>query len=119
MADLKEYITNNQEFGSVHISQDVIASISAHAAAEVEGVYALGNPETSERFGKKSNVKGIRLSMENDALAIECSVIAQYGYRVVELAQTVQENVRNAVESMTGLKVSAVDVNVCGIMMKK
>ena len=123
MSELKEYITQEQENGAIHISQDVIATIAAVAATEVEGVYALaGNQsgEFSDRFSKKSIAKGIRLSLdENDGICIECSVIAQYGHSVFELAKNVQNSVFSAVESVTGLKVGSVEVNVCGINLKK
>lgn len=123
MSEIKEYITQEQENGAIHISQDVIATIAAVAANEVEGVFALaGNQsgEFSDRFSKKSIAKGIRLSLdENDNICIECSVIAQYGHAILELAKSVQDNVFSAVESTTGLKVGSVEVNVCGINLKK
>ena len=123
MSEIKEYITQEQENGAIHISQDVIATIAAVAATEVEGVYALaGNQsgEFSDRFSKKSIAKGIRLSLdENDGICVECSVVAQYGYSVFELAKNVQNSVFSAVESVTGLKVGSVEVNVCGINLKK
>ncbi len=123
MSEIKEYITQEQENGAIHISQDVIATIAAVAASEVEGVYALaGNQsgEFSDRFSKKSIAKGIRLSLdENDCVCVECSVIAQFGHGVFELARSVQDSVYSAVESMTGLKVGSVEVNVCGINLKK
>ena len=123
MSEIKEYITQEQENGAIHISQDVIATIAAVAANEVEGVFALaGNQsgEFSDRFSKKSIAKGIRLSLdENDNICIECSVIAQFGHAILELAKSVQDNVFSAVESTTGLKVGSVEVNVCGINLKK
>ena len=123
MSEIKEYITQEQENGAIHISQDVIATIAAVAATEVDGVYALAggqSGEFSDRFSKKSIAKGIRLSLdENDGICIECSVIAQYGHSVFELAKNVQNSVFSAVESVTGLKVGSVEVNVCGINLKK
>ena len=123
MSELKEYITQEQENGAIFISQDVIATIAAVAASEVEGVCALAGSqggEFSDRFSKKSIAKGIRLSQnENDEICVECSLIAQYGYSVLDLAKNVQDSIHAAIESMTGLKVASVDVNVSGINMKK
>ena len=117
MSEIKEYITQE------HISQDVIATIAAVAATEVDGVYALAGDQSgefSDRFSKKSIAKGIRLRLdENENICIECSVIAQYGHGVFELAKNVQDSVFSAVESVTGLKVGSVEVNVCGINLKK
>lgn len=123
MAEIREYITQTQEDGAIHISQDVIATIAAIAVSEVEGVYAVGSSQVgdiAEFFGKKNSAKAVRLTVnENDELALECNVIALYGYSVVELAKNVQENVCSAIESMTALKVASVDINICGISMKK
>ena len=123
MSEIKDYITQEQEKGSIFISQDVIATIAAVAASEVEGVYSLTGTQSgefSDRFGKKSIAKGIRLSQaEDDSVYIECSFVAQYGYSVLDLAKNVQDSIFSAVESITGLKVSAVDVNVSGISMKQ
>ncbi len=123
MSEIKDYITHEQENGAIFISQDVIATIAAVAASEVEGVCALAGSQSgefSDRFGKKSIAKGIRLSMnENEEISIECGIIAQYGYSVLDLAKNVQEGIHAAVESMTGLKVAAVDVSVSAINMKK
>ena len=123
MSEIKDYITHEQENGAIFISQDVIATIAAVAASEVEGVCALAGSQSgefSDRFGKKSIAKGIRLSMnENEEISIECGIIAQYGYSVLDLAKNVREGIHAAVESMTGLKVAAVDVSVSAINMKK
>lgn len=123
MAEIREYITQAQEDGAIHISQDVIATIAAVAASEVEGVYALGSSQggdIAELFGRKNSAKAVRLSInENEEICVECNVVALYGYSVVELAKNVQENVCSAIESMTALKVASVDINVCGISMKK
>jgi len=123
MAEIKDYITQTQEDGAIHISQDVIATIAAVAASEVEGVYALGSSQggdIAELFGRKNSAKAVRLSVnENDEIVVECNVVALYGYSVVELAKNVQENVCSAIESMTALKVASVDINICGISMKK
>lgn len=116
MGEYKEYITQAQEDGAIHISQDVIATIAAVAVCEVEGVCALGSAQS----GKKASPKGVRLTVnENDEICIECNVVTYYGYSVVELAKNIQENVSSAIESMTALKVASVDVNVCGISTKK
>ncbi len=123
MGENKDYITQMQDGGAIHVSQDVIATIAAIAAVEVEGVLALATSqggEFAERFGKKSVAKGIRLSVtEKDEICVECNLIALYGHSVVELAKNVQNSVSSAIESMTALKVAAVDVNVCGITTKK
>lgn len=115
MAEYKQYITQNQDKGSVMISEDVIATITEHTLTEVEGVVKGG----AEVIGKKSWGKGIRIAIaEDNTLTIGCNVIVRYGESVVSVAKAVQNAITNAVESVTGITVADVDVNVCGIVRK-
>lgn len=115
MAEYKQYITQNQDKGSVMISEDVIATITEHTLTEVEGVVKGG----AEVIGKKSWGKGIRIAIaEDNTLTIGCNVIVRYGESVVGVAKAVQNAITNAVESVTGITVADVDVNVCGIVRK-
>lgn len=115
MAEYKQYITQNQENGAVMISEDVIATIVEHALTEVEGVVKGG----AEVVGKKSWGKGMRISIgEDNSLTIGCNIIVSYGESVIHVAKAVQEAITNAVESVTGVAVTDVNVNVCGIDRK-
>ena len=115
MAENKQYITQIQEGGNVMISEDVVATIVEHTLTEVEGVVKGG----SEVIGKKSWGKGLRITIaEDNSVSIGCNVIVSYGESVVEVAKSVQEAVTNAVESVTGVSVKDVHVNVCGIVRK-
>ena len=119
MADNRQYITQIQDNGSVMISEDVIAAIVAHAVADVEGVVGLSvKPvaELAEMLVKKNWGKGMKISIGADnALTIDCDILVAYGQSVVSVAQAVQSAVAAAVESMTGVKSIAVNVQVCGI----
>lgn len=115
MAEYKQYITQNQENGSVMISEDVIATIAEHALMDVDGVVKGG----AEIVGKKSWGKGMRIAIsEDNTLSIGCNVIVRYGESVVNVANAVQDAIANAVESVTGVTVSDINVNVCGIVRK-
>ena len=115
MAENKQYITQIQEGGNVMISEDVIATIVEHTLTDVEGVVKGG----SEVVGKKSWGKGLRISIaEDNSVSIGCNVVVSYGESVVDVAIAVQEAVTGAVESVTGVTVSNVHVNVCGIVRK-
>ncbi len=123
MAENKQYITQSQENGTVHISEDVISSIVSVAVCEVEGVTGLSTKlgaEIADFVSKKNWGKGVKLVITEDSrLNITCNINVAYGQTVVAVAQAVQESVVSAVESMTGLQVSNVDVNVCGIAQKE
>ena len=115
MAEYKQYITQNQQGGNVMISEDVIATIVEHTLTEVEDVIKGG----SEVVGKKSWGKGLRIAIaEDNSLTIGCNIVVAYGQSVVEIAKTVQDAVTGAVESVTGVSVKEVHVNVCGIAKK-
>lgn len=112
---------NASNHGKVNIADDVIGVIGSIAAAEIEGVKSLSgtfSEEIMSAMGKKSFNKGVRVEMENDIILIELSVIVDYGTKIHEIAKQVQENVKIAIESMTGFKVSAVNVFVEGINTK-
>lgn len=118
MADNKDYAVRSEEGGSVSISDEVIATVAAVAAKDVDGVSSLTGSigeDIAGILGKKNVNKGIRLQIEDDGVQIECNVIARYGFSVVEMGKNLQTAIRAAVESMTGLTVKNVTVNVCGI----
>lgn len=113
MAENKQYITQNQKNGVVMISEDVICTIVARAIDEVEGVAGLTGAN------KKSWAKGIKLAISDDnTLSIECNINVVYGQSVVNVASAVQETISASVNSMTGINVTSVNVNVCGIIRK-
>ena len=120
MAENKQYVTQSQEYGSVLISEDVLITIVTHAIEEVEGVVGLNakpGADIVELIGKKGWGKGLKITIsEEDALTIDCNVNVAYGQSVVSVANAVQEAVSNALESMAGVKIAAVNVNVCGIV---
>lgn len=120
MAENKQYITQTQETGSVMISEDVIAAIVSHAVSEVEGVVGLSvkpGADIVDLIGKKSWGKGMKITIgQDDAVSIDCNLTVSYGLSVVTVAKAVQEAVATAVESMAGVTVSSVNVNVCGIV---
>lgn len=119
MAENKQYITQQQENGSVMISEDVVATIVAHTVSEVEGVVSLNikpGADIVDFLSKKSWGKGLKIVIrEDNSILVDCEVVIAYGHSVVAVAGNVQSAVTSALESMTGVKVEAVNVNVCGI----
>lgn len=122
MADNKQYITRLQDNGSVMISEEVVATIVAQAISEVDGVVGLSSKpsaELSEIVVKKNWGKGIKVTIaQDDSVSVECNLVIAYGQSVVNVAKAAQEAIVSAVESMTGVRVSTVHINVCGIARK-
>ena len=118
MADSKDYWTSESDQGSVRISEDVIASIAAIAASETEGVgnlYSGIGTNVAEFLGKKSLGRGVKVEFHSDLVEVEVSLLAQYGFNICEVCKNVQSAVRSSIRSMTGMRTSAVNVNVGGV----
>lgn len=120
MAENKQTITQVHENGTVMISEDVIITIVSQAVSEVEGVVGMSTKpgaDIIDLLGKKNWGKGVRVTYgQENEIAIDCNVVLAYGQSVVAVATAVQGVVTTAVESMAGVKVTAVNVNVCGIV---
>ena len=110
MGENREYITHNEELGCIHISEDVLAAVSAGAAAEVDGICGMMNLPA-----KKVGTKGVRVSVEDNAAVIDLYVMMRYGYAIPDVAEKIQNAVSASVEAMTGFSVKAVNVHVGGV----
>ena len=121
MAETKDYLNQHQENGNINIAEEVVASIAAVAAAEVEGVAELGSGsvDIAELLGKKSISKGIKITITDAATIVDVYVTVKYGSVIPSIAAAVQDAVVGALESMAGLSISAVNVHVTGIAFDK
>lgn len=120
MAENREYMTHQEGLGSIQISDEVIASIAANAAKEVEGFSGLmvaGN--VADFMGgknKKIAARGVRVENGTDGTtAVTLSVMLKYGCNVSEVAKKIQNAVYAALEGMTGFRIGAVNIHVGGI----
>lgn len=111
-------ITTSEDTG-IKISNDVVASIAGVAVSEVPGVYSMAGGIAggiSEVFsGKKNLSKGIKVEVGERDTKIDVNIIVEYGVRIPDVAFEIQGRVKKAVETMTGLKVSGVNIHVQGI----
>ena len=118
MSENKEYVSRSDELGNIQISEEVLAAITAAAALDVEGVSGLAanlGSDIAELLGKKNLAKGVHVRMEDDKVEVELSVLMGYGHTIPEIGRAIQDGVKSAIESMTGLEVSVVNVSVAGI----
>lgn len=114
MGENREYLTQTESDGSIHISEDVIVSIASEAIAEIEGVGGMMTSMTEQFMGKKP-ARGIRIEIADGEITLDLFLMAKYGYAIPELAAKVQDAVMGAVASMTGFTVKAVNVHVGGV----
>ncbi len=117
---MSEYSENKN--GQIKIADEVIAIIAATAAAEVEGVIAAGSKTAEsfvEFFGKKNLAKGVKVSVEENEASVDIEIAIKFGIKLVEAAKAVQLKIKNAVETMTGLSVSTVNVTIYAVIVEK
>ena len=104
--------------GEVQIADEVVAIIAGLAATEVEGVAAMAGNITNElvsKLGMKNLSKGIKVEVTPESVVVDMSITMKYGYNIPKTSQTVQEKVKSAIENMTGLYVSEVNVKIAGV----
>ncbi|SKC72237.1 Asp23/Gls24 family envelope stress response protein [Maledivibacter halophilus] len=113
---------DNLQYGQVKISDDVVATIAGLAAGEVEGIWSMSGGiagNITDLFGKKNLSKGVKVEVGEEEAAIDLYLVVDYGVKIPDVAWQVQENVKNAIETMTGLKVVEVNIHVQGVNIPK
>lgn len=104
---------------SIRIADDVVGVIAGIAAMEVDGVAGMAGgfaAEVGERMtGKRNLAKGVKVQMGEKEVAIDLYIVVDFGVRIPEVATKVQENVKRAVESMTGLECVEINIHVQGV----
>ena len=108
--------------GEVQIAEEVITIIAGLADTEVEGVCSMGGNITKElvsRLGMKNLSKGVRVEVtEEGKIEVFVTINIAYGYAIPAVSGNVQEKVKAAIENMTGLEVSGVNVRIADVDMK-
>ncbi len=104
--------------GAIRIANEVVAVIAGLAATEVEGLAGMSGGIAggiAEMLGRKNLSRGVKVEVGEREAAVDLYVIVEFGVQIPEVAMRVQENVKQAIESMTGLKVVEVNVHVQGV----
>lgn len=121
--DIIEEITLEESTGNVNISDEVVAAIAGIAAGEINGVAGMSGGVVggiAEKLGaKKSPQKGVKVSVTPEGAVIDLFIVVDFGVRIPELAWEVQENVKNSVETMTGIDVLKVNIRIEGVSFDK
>ena len=106
------------ELGTIRIADEVVSIISGLSATEVEGVASMSGGIAggiAEALGRKNLSKGVKVEVGEEEASVDLFMIVRYGSRIPDVAWQVQENVKKAVEEMTGLKVVKVNVHIQGV----
>ncbi len=107
------------EYGTIYIAEDVMMKVVGYAALECYGIVAMSSKRATdgivEWLGRENLTKGIQIRNVGDMLDVELFIIVEYGISISEVCRTIIETVRYKLESMTGVKVRRVNINVEGI----
>lgn len=119
-AEVPEEVTEEEEtIGNIKISVEVVSTIAGIAASEIDGVscmYTSFVGGVAQKLGaKKSTSKGVKVDMNANSVSIDLYIVVDYGIKIPELAWSIQENVKESVERMTGLSVEKVNIHIEGI----
>lgn len=115
-------IHEDGSIGEVQIADEVVAIIAGLAATEVEGVSSMAGNITNEIVGKlgmKNLSKGVKVEVSTESVIVDLALNLEYGYSIPKTSEIVQERVKNAIENMTGLRVSEVNVRIAGVNIEK
>ena len=115
---------NENPDGTVSFATEVVATIAGLAATEVDGVASMISPSAglADMFSRKSNrnlTKGVRIDLDGNMVTVDITITVDYGSPVPDVARNIQENVKKAIETMSGLDVRSVDVHVTGISFER
>lgn len=116
------YISYQEENGSINISEEVILTIVRAAVTEVEGVSSLSTTagtELAELIGLKSIPKGVTTRFDNNKIITDVIINVSYGNNVVNVAKAVQDSVRSVIQATTGFEDAEVNVHVSGISFER
>lgn len=119
-----ENVKTDSALGIVKISDEVVSVIAGIAAEEIDGIIELpqgvGNNISQILKGKKNNLgKSVKVTLVEDKAVIDLSVAVEYGVKITDVVNSVQENVKKTVETITGLSVEAVNISVQNIYVPK
>lgn len=122
MADNRKVVKIKEDnLGEVHVADEVVAIIAGLAATEVEGVASMAGNITNElvsKLGMKNLSKGVKVEVAEKTVSVEVALNISYGYSIPEVFEKVQEKVKSAIETMTGLSVAIVNVRIATVDMK-
>lgn len=113
-------VYNIEDVGQVQIADEVVAVIAGLAATETDGVAKMSGNITNEivsKLGMKKLSKGVKVVITGTQVDVTLNLVLNYGVSIPKTSQEVQDKVKSAIETMTGLTVSEVNIRIAGIQM--
>ena len=110
--------TLTSELGAIHIDDEVVTIIAGLAATKIEGVTGMNGGFAggiAEALGRKNLSKGVKVEVGGQEVTVELLLVVEYGSLIPDVAWNVQDTVKKAIETMTGLTVVNVNIHVQGV----
>lgn len=117
-----EELMNQGVTGTVTFANEVLEIIAGIAACDISGVAGMSGglkDGIADFLGRKNFTKGIKVTKTADSLVIDIQIVVEYGVRVPEVCDNIQQSVQKALETMTGLHVTAINIAIQGVKFKE
>ena len=114
-------IQEDHMIGEVQIADEVVAIIAGLAATDVKGVASMYGNITNglvAKLGMKNLSKGVKISVEEGNVIVDLAINLEYGYNIPDVTANVQDRVKNAIETMTGLNIESVNIRIAGVNLE-
>ena len=111
-------IQDLEGIGEVQIADEVVTIIAGLAATEVDGVASMAGNITNElvsKLGMKNLSKGVKVHVGENDVTVNLALNIKYGCEIPKVSAAVQDRVKTAIETMTGLEVSEVNIKIAGV----
>jgi len=113
-------ISVNGQSGQIQIANEVLAIVCGTAALEIEGVAASHSvSDASGRFAKRNFARGVKIALKDNVVSVDLAIIVKFGHQIHTVSEEVQRRVKTALETMVGMTVKEVNVNVVGVHFDK
>ena len=113
-------VSLNGQGGQIQISNEVLAIITGTAALEVEGVVTSHSvSDATGRFAKRNFARGVKIVIVDGEVSVDLSIIVKFGRHIQVVSEEVQKRVKTALETMVGMTVKEINVNVVGVHFDK
>jgi len=113
-------ISVNGQSGQIKIANEVLAIVAGTAAHEVEGVVA-GHSiyDAYGRFARRNFARGVKIAVNEDSTTVDIAIVVRFGHQIPKVSEEVQKRAKTALETMVGMTIKEVNVNVVGVHFDK
>ncbi len=118
----EDLINIQEKNGTITFADEVLETIAGIAVSDIPGIANMKGgfvDSLSEGIGRKRHAKGVNVTKVNDKIIFDVQIVVEYGVKVQDLCRTIQESIFAAIQSMTGLTASKVNIAVTGVKVKE